>query len=236
MGDIPCSKEILPVSDGVVVSHCLLNAFRVAEIDSAFFVIAPGKWDIPEFFGNGSDVGLSLGYLVRRHPYGVPFTVDAAYPFVDDKLVAFGFPDILFEPEDAFMHLISKQLGSQADLVLGVFPVEHAAKWDAVAFDSRGEISRVFPKPHDESTGFTWILAVWTPVFSRLIHNHVVQTASRLSETDPAETGRFDVPLGVLVRHAMEQGLTVESVVFDQGRCLDIGTPEDLSRLRNLGW
>jgi glucose-1-phosphate thymidylyltransferase len=226
LGEIPCSKEIVPVSADRVASHCLINAFRTADIDSAFFVIAPGKWDIPEFFGSGLDVGLSLGYLVRRLPFGVPFTLDEAFPFVGNRLVAFGFPDILFEPADAFVRLLWRQVETHADVVLGVFPVENPEKWDAVVFDQQGGIERVVPKPHDEVTGYTWILAVWTPAFSSFMHDFV-------AETTPGVTGEVpkpDVSLGVVVQQALEKGLTLDSVVFEGGHCLDIGTPDDLAR------
>jgi len=33
-------------------------------------------------------------------PYGVPYTLDQAYPFVQNATIALGFPDITCEPED----------------------------------------------------------------------------------------------------------------------------------------
>lgn len=37
-----------------------------------------------------------------RLPFGAPITLDQAYPFVHDKIIALGFPDIIFKPDDAF--------------------------------------------------------------------------------------------------------------------------------------
>ncbi|MEM6402045.1 MAG: dTDP-glucose pyrophosphorylase, partial [Cyanobacteria bacterium P01_D01_bin.116] len=88
-----------------VVSHYLLEKMQLAGIDKAYFILRSGKWDIPGYFGDGEMLSMSLGYLIMGVPYGVPFTLDSAYPFVKDAVVALGFPDILFEPKDAFLKI-----------------------------------------------------------------------------------------------------------------------------------
>ena len=57
--------------------------------------------------------------------FGVPFTLDQAYPFVRDATVAFGFPDIIFDGQDGFVKLLDRQLQTGADVVLGLFPANH---------------------------------------------------------------------------------------------------------------
>jgi glucose-1-phosphate thymidylyltransferase len=128
---IPCSKELYPVGFGradnnesvrpKVVSHYLLEKMRVANITKAFIILREGKWDIPTYFRDGKVLDMNLAYLMMDLPFGVPYTLDQAYPFVKDNLVALGFPDILFRPDDAYMKLLSKQEESGADIV-GLFP------------------------------------------------------------------------------------------------------------------
>ena len=86
-----------------VVSHYLLEKMRLAGIQEVYIVLRPGKWDIPAYFGDGSALGMHLAYLILGVPFGVPFTLDQAYPFVRNATVAFGFPDMLFDPEDGFI-------------------------------------------------------------------------------------------------------------------------------------
>ena len=76
----------------------------------AYIVLRPGKWDIPAYFGDGSILNMHLAYLMLGVPFGVPFTLDQAYPFVRYATVAFGFPDILFEPEDGFVQIVGPAL------------------------------------------------------------------------------------------------------------------------------
>jgi glucose-1-phosphate thymidylyltransferase len=127
LGRLPCSKEIYPVGfwhgDGEktgqpkAVCHYLLDRMHLAGVHKVFIIVREGKWDIPAYLGDGYHLGLHLAYLMMRLPYGPPFTLDQAYPFVRDALVVTGFPDLLFQPEDAFVRLLQKQASSGAEPV-----------------------------------------------------------------------------------------------------------------------
>lgn len=71
---------------------------------------------------------MNLGYLIVRLLFGVPYTLDQAYPFVQNALVALGFPDILFQPDDTFKRLLARLAASKADVVLGVVPFDQPQK------------------------------------------------------------------------------------------------------------
>src|SRR5262249_18783502 len=145
---LPCSKELYPVALHVakdttgatprVVSHYLLEKMSVAGISKAFFVLRHGKWDIPAYFGDGSILKMHLGYLTLQESPGVPFTLDHAYPFVRHARVAFGFPDILLNPKEAFQKMLQRQQQNQPDVVLGLWRTRHEARNDVVDFDEKG--------------------------------------------------------------------------------------------------
>ena len=104
LAPLPCSKEILPVGLGIipgcdgkrpkVASHYLLECLQQAGVRKGYVVICQGKWDIPAYWGDGSRLGMDLAYVAIEGSSGPPDTIDRAYPFVKDKIVAFGFPDI----------------------------------------------------------------------------------------------------------------------------------------------
>ncbi|WP_201035871.1 hypothetical protein, partial [Salmonella enterica] len=123
-----------------VVSHYLLEKMQLAGIDQAYFILRSPKWDIPAYFGDGEMLSMSLGYLMMNLPFGVPFTLDQAYPFVNDALVALGFPDILFQPEDAFVRILARLDASNAHVVLGLFPTNQPQKAGMVDFDDTGKV------------------------------------------------------------------------------------------------
>ncbi len=211
------------------VADYLMESMRAAGVTEAFMVLAPGKWDIPACFGNGNTDGWNLAYLIRDLPYGVPFTLDAAFPFVGDRYVVFGFPDIIFSPVDAISRLIARQETTGADVVLGVFQVDQPSKWDGIEFGADGKIATIHPKPHNSTLGYTWILAVWKPTFSLFMHRFVEDDVASRNVQD-SEPGSEDVSLGIVLQAALKAGLHFEHVTLEDGYCLDIGTPEDLSK------
>ena len=108
LGPLPCSKEIFPIigqftnNRTKVVCENLIEYYKLAGINDIHFIIRKGKWDIPQLLGDGSSLGVNISYLIMNLPYGTPFTLDQAYPFIKDKNIAMGFPDIVMEPKNAF--------------------------------------------------------------------------------------------------------------------------------------
>jgi glucose-1-phosphate thymidylyltransferase len=233
LGELPCSKEILPISippDAAggrpkVVSHYLLEKMRAAGIDQAYFILREGKWDIAAHFKDGALVQMHVGYLIVTVPHGSPYTLDAAYPFVRDALVALGFPDILFSADDAYTRLITHQTASGADVVLGLFPTDQPQSTDAVAFDEHGRVTQIQPKPRQTALKHTWGIALWTPVFTGFMHEFLARRP--LSPADSKE-----LFVGDVIQAGIDNGLRVEGIHISDKPFLDIGTPENLARAR----
>lgn len=234
---LPCSKELLPVGSWSVdegqnvrpkaVCQYLLERMRLGGVGKAYFILRAGKWDIPTYFGDGSVLGMSLAYLVMRLPFGVPYTLDQAYPFVQNHVVALGFPDIIFEPKDAFVHLLDQLSTTDADIVLGLFPTDQPQKADVVEFDPGGQIRSIIIKQEQTGLRYAWIIAVWTPVFTRFMHEYL--SSDQVGKNVSADRELF---VGDIVQAAIGSGLRVKGLSFPEGTYLDIGTPDDLAKAR----
>ncbi len=232
---LPCSKEIYPigfrpVEQGSslrpkVVGQFLLDKMRKANIRKAYVVIREGKWDIPAYFRDGKLVDMHLAYLLMDLPFGVPYTIDQAYPFVDHAMVAFGFPDIMFQPDDAFVRLIDRQGDSGADILLGLVPASEPQAVDMVEVDPQGRVRAIQMKPSRTDLHYTWVIALWTPVFTDFIHAYV-EGAAVGAGGHQQHVG--EMTMGEVIQSAIGSGLHVDSVAFPDGNCLDIGTPENL--------
>lgn len=237
---LPCSKELYPIAlkasgpDGnmrpKVVCQYLLERFRCAGVERAILVIHSGKWDIPTYLGHGDRTGVRLAYTLAAVPYGPPFSLDAAYPFVADAVIAFGFPDILFDPEDAFARLLERRAAVQTDVVLGLFPPGDLRTTDTIQLDDAGGVRRLELKPSVSGLPWTWMIAVWTPRFSRFMHDYLAGIQSAVA----AE--RREVQMGEVMMAAHAAGLTFHGVTFPNGRYLDIGEPEGLARALRETW
>lgn len=232
---LPCSKEIFPIGwrydeSGImkpkVVSQYLLDRYRLAGIRKAFFILRKGKWDIPQYYGHGDMVDMDIAYLIMNHPHGHPFTLDQAYPFVRDSLVAFGYPDILFEPDDAFTTLIDFQKRTEADVVLGVFPIRPDQRWDICSFGEDGRMKVVsVPDPPPTLQRLGWSIAIWTPKFSAFMHEYLADAVRR--QQFKAHDGKEYV-MNHVFQAAIDHQLRVEHITFDKGYVRDIGTPSEL--------
>lgn len=229
LSPLPMSKELFPIGfhrvqsadrlSPKVVSHYLLERMQVAGAKKAFLIVRPGKWDIPAYFGDGSALGMHLAYLTVHVADGVPYTLNQAYPFVQHAMILLGFPDILFQPKDAYLHLLKRQAETQADVVLGLFPTSHPKKVGMVEVDQTGRVLQIIEKPLQSDLKLMWAIALWTPVFTEFLHQYV-KTA----------TPDREIPIGDVIQAAIQMGLVVQSKGFPHGSYLDVGTPEDLAK------
>jgi glucose-1-phosphate thymidylyltransferase len=242
---LPCSKELFPVKfysakkrkhvPPKVISYYLLERMRCANVKKAYFILRPGKWDIPAYFGDGKTLDMHIGYLIMDLPYGVPFTLDQAYPFLKNTKIVFGFPDILFEPEDAFVKLLSKHKLTKADIVLGLFEAQEPQKMDMVEFDDQGNISKIDIKPASTQLQYTWIIAVWTDRFTEFMHQFVLEYKHRYTSETNGMSKKKEVFLGDVIQAAVNTHIKIEYVIFEKGNYIDIGTPEDLAKAVQQG-
>lgn len=233
---LPGSKELYPigfrpVEDGSlrpkVVCHYLLENMRLAGAHKAYIVLRKGKWDIPAYFGDGTMLDMQLAYLIMGAPWGVPFTLDQAYPFVKEALILLGFPDVLLQPADAFLRLLARQDQTQAEAVLGLFPTAQPHTADMVELTEEGRVREIIIKPAHSNLTYTWMIAVWTPVFTQFMHDYL--EAVRAGDT-PFDLNQKELFTGHMVQAAIDEGLTVDAVLFPDGQCLDIGIPDNLVR------
>ena len=240
---LPCSKEILPVgfhktADGLlrpkVVSHYLLEKMQQAGVRKAFFILRKGKWDIPDYYGDGSSIGMDLGYLIAALPYGPPYTMDRAYPFVCGARVVFGFPDILFGPSDAFSQALHRQETSRADLVLGLYRIDKARLSDMIETDRRGRVLEIVLEPYRRKLKRGWMFAVWTPTFTEFLHNYL--KAPRTSAQLPGAPLPAELTMGHVIEAAIREGIATQSIYFPRQKYLDIGTPEGLQQISANQW
>ena len=247
MAPLPCSKELFPigfraVNEGrsfrpKVACHYLLEKMQIAGVTKAYIVIREGKWDIPAYFGAGKALDLHLAYLMMDLPFGVPYTLDQAYPFVRDSMVLFGFPDIVFNQDHAFITLLEQQEESQADIVLGLFPAHQPSKADMVDFDDDGRIRGIRIKPSHTDLHYAWIIAVWTHVFTNFIHEYVLvhKNSKNKSKTDAYSQQKQELFVGDVIQAALENNMKIDGVLFKTGSYVDIGTPEDMVRAVQWG-
>ena len=249
VASLPCSKEVFPVAlargsgdaDLGVRVACddVLEAMRLAGVDRVYVVLRDGKWDIPAYLGDGRERGVHLAYLMMGSPWGVPFTLDQAYPFVRGRRVVCGFPDILLRPRNVFTPLLAAMEASGSDAALALFPAGDPELVDQVEVDGEGRVRRLQVKPGPERLPHTWGAVAWGPAFTELLHGFVREGAEEGIEASAgrgvAAAGRKERHLGDVIRAALDEGLRVEGVSFPEGGYVDVGVPENLLDVFQIG-
>jgi len=267
LGHLPLSKELLPISfratpEGPVprlAIHHLLGAFGAAGVERAFVVLDREKTDIPRHLGSGTGEGgvpegPHLAYVVVPGSRCVPETLAAAAPFVGEAVVALGFPDVLFQPADAFASLLARQAATGADVILGCFPAPDPTTTDMVDLAPDGRVRGIEVRPAASRLKHCWLLAAWAPAFTRLLVAEMrgemraemraeevgakVRQEGDRGRSGPGITGATpaagELQLGTLFERALEKNLRVEGIPFPLGWFVDLGTPTGLAQARHL--
>jgi glucose-1-phosphate thymidylyltransferase len=208
------------------VSQYLFEQMRRAEIRRAYVILREGKWDIPAYFNDGMTLlDMYLAYLMMRRPFGAPFSLDQAYPFVREAIVALSFPDMVFWPPDLFIRVIARHAQSDADVVLGLASCDCPHTADMVAIESTGRVRHFFIKQPETSLRYAWVAAVWTPTFTQFMHDYVHEAIRS------GEARRRELYVGDVMPAALDSGIHVDSVSFRNGGYFHIGSPEMLKRI-----
>jgi len=229
LGKLPFSKELYPVDyeNGKlkVVANHLMDSMVDAGVSQIHIVIRDGKWDIPAYYKSTFSNKTPICYHITEYEYGVPFSVNQANAFLNDKHVVLGFPDILFKPKNACKNIVDQLLSSDVSIVLGLFPVSNPTKYDMVLIDDNDLVQDIVIKPTETTYKYGWILAAWKSPFNHYL-NQFIQ--SSLSSKTSDELINSEIFFGDVIIAAIESGLQVKGVVFDKGKSVDLGTPENL--------
>lgn len=221
-------KELLPIAFAsepgkerarpIPVAEYSLRAFGEAGISQCCIVIADWKTELVKYFGDGSDFGLSIAYVNQTAARGLAPAVDLCFPWVKESAVCLCLPDTVFGPRDSVGALIDDFRARESDLMLGVFPTTCPERLGPVRLNRDGTVAEVLDKPRETTLRNTWGIAVWSPAFSKFLH-----------EALGREHEKSRAPLGDYFQLAITCGLRVHGRLFPTGHYHDVGVPEGIA-------
>jgi glucose-1-phosphate thymidylyltransferase len=179
-------------------------------------IVSEYKTELIRYFGNGSRFGLPIAYVAQPSPDGLAAAVTEAAPWIAGANVCLALPDSTFRPSTAISRICDHLVKSGADLVLGVFPTQTPERFGVVRMDG-AKVVAVMEKPAQTDLRNAWGIAAWNERFTRLL-----QDSARELRT-LSITNAFHM--------AVESGLDVQAVYFEDGQYIDIGTVDSLSAL-----
>lgn len=141
--DIP--KSMIPVAGKPVVEYQIELAKRYGFTDILFIIGHLGE-QIKEYFGDGSNWGVSIEYFLETEPLGTA----GALPLVKDKLTDSFFVFYGDTVMDFDMHEMLKfHQEKESDATLFLHPNDHPYDSDLVVLNEDSRVKEFFFKPHD---------------------------------------------------------------------------------------
>ncbi len=209
------------------VACCLLDAMAESGITRAYVVTSAEKSDVRDRLGPGGDGSPELEHLVLESSPASAYTVSIGTTAAGERWVALGFPDVLWQGDHAFRRLADALDQEDAGVALGIFPPASDYPTDGVRLDPSGRVVGFEPaRPADGLP--TWTLAVWRPVFSRLLEREVAHRYGPWT----GETSQGELSMTQVFALALEAGLSMISVRISDTPFLDIGEPGRLQAAR----
>src|SRR5690348_13057593 len=200
-------KPIVPIFERPFLHYQLDLLKKVPEIDEVVLSLNYQPRRIEEIFGDGSDTGLSIRYVVEPVPLGTGGAVRYAGEALRESVVVFN-GDVMTQVDLAAVIRLHRERRAKATIVLT--PVENPSAYGLVETDADGNIRRFLEKPKaDEITCDT---------INAGIYILEPDTFDRIPKETAWSIERSFFP------SLIERGETFVAYVY-RGYWIDIGTP-----------
>jgi NDP-sugar pyrophosphorylase family protein len=206
-------KPIVPIFNRPFLHYQIDLLKQVPEIDEVILSLNYQPRRIEEIFGDGSELGIKIRYVVEPAPLGTAGAVRYAGESLTESVVVFN-GDVLTQIDLAAVIRLHRERRARATIVLT--PVENPSAYGLVETDAAGNITRFLEKPKAEE----------------ITTNHINAGIYVL------EPGTFDrIPKDVAwsiersyFPSLIERGETFVAYIYE-GYWIDIGTPEKYSQV-----
>src|SRR5262245_48412860 len=206
-------KPIVPIFERPFLRYQIDLLKKVPEIDEAILSLNYQPRRIEELFGDGTELGMNIRYVVEPSPLGTAGAVRYAGEALHEAVVVFN-GDVLTEVDLGAAIALHRAHRAKATIVLT--PVENPSAYGLVETDAGGQVRRFLEKPDPTDITCNTINAG--------IYVLEPETFDRIPRDTPWSIERSFFP------SLIERGETFIAYV-DRGYWIDIGTPEKYTQV-----
>ena len=210
-------KQLLPVYDKPMIYYPL-SVLMMAGIQEILIISTPD--DVPRFkqlFRDGSELGLSISYVVQHKPEGIAQAFVIGEEFIGDDTVALILGDNIFYGHHLASLVSSCRFLEKGAIIFG-YEVKDPQRYGIVEFDEMGKVTSIIEKPQHPKSHF----AVTGLYF---YDQDVVEIAKQLT---PSHRGEYEIT--DVNRIYLERG-DLHLRLLDRGFAwLDTGTHSSLQQ------
>src|SRR5690349_11374534 len=208
-------KPIVPIFNRPFLHYQIDLLKRVPEIDEVILSLNYQPRRIEEVFGDGSEVGIKIRYVVEPAPLGTAGAIKYAGDKLTESVVVFN-GDVLTELDLGAVIRMHRERKARATLVLT--PVEDPTQYGLVETDEHGNIRRFLEKPKKEE--------ITTNKINAGIYVLEPDTFDRIPSNVPWSIERSYFP------SLVERRETFVGYVYN-GYWIDIGTPSKYTQVHH---
>ena len=206
-------KPVVPIFNRPFLHYQLDLLKQVPEIDEVILSLNYQPRRIEEVFGDGSDVGIKIRYVVEPAPLGTAGAIKYAGDKLTESVVVFN-GDVLTELDLGAVIRLHRERKARATIVLT--PVDDPTQYGLVETDGEGNIQRFLEKP--------------TP--DQITTNHI-NAGIYVLEPETFDRIPSDVPWSIERSYfpsLVERRETFVAYIYN-GYWIDIGTPEKYAQV-----
>ena len=206
-------KPIVPIFNRPFLHYQIDLLKQVPDIDEVILSLNYQPRRIEEIFGDGSDVGIKIRYVVEPAPLGTAGAVRYAGDNLTESVVVFN-GDVLTSIDLAAVIRLHRERQAKATIVLT--PVENPSAYGLVETDASRNVTRFLEKPKPEE----------------ITTNHI-NAGIYVLEPDTFDRIPKDVAWSIERSYfpsLIERSETFVAYVYD-GYWIDIGTPEKYTQV-----
>src|SRR5512138_2011529 len=201
-------KPIVPIFDRPFLYYQIDLLRQIPEVDEIILSLNYQPRRIEEIFGDGSELGIKIRYVVEPAPLGTAGAIKYAGDNLTESVVVFN-GDVLTQIDLAAVLALHRERKARATIVLT--PVENPTAYGLVETDADGNIRRFLEKPKPDEITCNTINAG--------IYVLEPETFDRIPKDTPWSIERSFFP------SLIERDETFVAYVY-RGYWIDIGTPE----------
>ena len=210
------SKQLIPINDKPMIYYPL-SVLMMARIKEILIISTPD--DMPSFkrlLGDGSQLGLSLSYIVQPEPDGIAKAFILAEEFIKNDQVTLILGDNIFYGYDFSKLLVDNVKNIKKGATIFSYEVSDPERFGVVEYDKRGNALSLEEKPKKPKSNKA-VVGLY------IYDNQVVQYAKKLK---PSARGELEIT--DLNKKYLQLNQLSVSTLGKGFAWLDTGTPKSM--------
>ena len=212
-------KQLVPIANKPVLEFAIDDLVEAGISEIGIVLGNKGRDAIQEYFGDGSEFGVEITYIVQGEPLGLAHAVGCARDFVgDDSFVVYLGDDLMRE---GIADLVDDFDPEKFAAGIGLQEVEEPSRYGIVDVDEHGDVVELVEKPEDPPNNLALIgVYVFTPA-----------VFEQIEQLDKSWRGEYEITEAI--QGLLDDGRRIQSHVV-HGWWKDTGKPDDVLHANRL--